>query len=62
MTRYEKLRAQVREARSKGLIDLEMTREQKIDWVFGNTAIENDGITRELVEQVVDAAAAGQSR
>jgi hypothetical protein len=31
------------------------TREQRIDWAYGNTKIENSNITREMAERAVDA-------
>jgi hypothetical protein len=33
------------------------TREQRIDWAYGNTKIENSTITREMAERAVDAKA-----
>lgn len=30
------------------------TREQRIDWAYGNTKIENSDVTREMVERAVD--------
>lgn len=33
------------------------TREQRIDWAYGNTKLENENITREMAERAVDASA-----
>lgn len=59
MPTYEKLKAQVQELRSRGEIGEWPTREQRIDWAFGNSKIENDGVTREMAEKAVDEKPTG---
>lgn len=51
---YEELMAEVDRLRSEGRVPDRPTREQMIDWAYGNTKIENDGITREIVTKAVD--------
>lgn len=50
---YEQLKAQVLQLQREGLVQVWPTDEERIDWVYGNTKIENDDITREMVEQAV---------
>jgi hypothetical protein len=50
---YEQLKARVLQLRQEGRVQVEPTDEERIDWVYGNTKIENDDITRAMVEQVV---------
>ncbi len=52
---YEELLAQVIKLRAQGRLPLQPTREEIIDWAYGNTKIENDDITREMVAIAVDA-------
>lgn len=54
-TTYEELLAQVIKLRAQGRLPLQPTREEIIDWAYGNTKIENDDITREMVAIAVDA-------
>lgn len=51
---YEQLRAEVIKLQQEGAFSVWPTREQRIDWAYGNTKIENDGITREMAERAVD--------
>ncbi len=50
---YEQLKARVLQLRQEGRVQVWPTDEERIDWVYGNTKIENDDITREMVEQAV---------
>jgi hypothetical protein len=50
---YEQLKAHVQQLQREGLVRGRPTDEERIDWVYGNTKIENDDITREMVEQAV---------
>ncbi|ACY18326.1 hypothetical protein [Haliangium ochraceum] len=50
---YEKLKAQVQELQAQGKLDIWPSQEQRIDWAYGNTKIENDAITREMAEKAV---------
>jgi len=49
-TTYEELRAKVRELQESGKLAKTLTAEEKIDWAYGNTVIENDAVTREMVQ------------
>lgn len=53
---YEALRAQVSKLQEKGSLPKKLTRDDAVDWVYGNTAIENPNITRAMVERAYDAA------
>ncbi len=46
---YEELRAKVRELQQNGRLSKTLTADEKIDWAFGNTVIENEAVTREMV-------------
>lgn len=52
---YEELLAQVQKLQSAGRLPVEPTRDQRVDWAYGNTKIENADITREMAELAVDA-------
>jgi hypothetical protein len=54
MDTYESLKAQVIELMSQGRLSPKPTREERIDFAYGNTKIENDDITREMVVAAVD--------
>jgi hypothetical protein len=47
---YEELRAKVRELQEQGKLGKTLTADEKIDWAYGNTVIENKDVTREMVE------------
>jgi hypothetical protein len=51
---YEELLAEVRRLQDSGQLPVRPTREQRIDWAYGNTKIENDDVTREMAERAVD--------
>jgi hypothetical protein len=51
---YEELLAEVRRLQDAGQLPVRPTREQRIDWAYGNTKIENSAVTREMVERAVD--------
>lgn len=55
---YEELKAAVKKLQSEGRLDKWPSREQRIDWAYGTTAIENKNVTREMVENAVDAKTA----
>jgi hypothetical protein len=50
---YAQLRKRVRELQKKGALPVWPSDEQRADWAFGNTAIENDNITREMAQDAV---------
>ena len=54
---YEKLRAQVRLLQEEGRLSKTLTRDEKIDWAYGNTVIENADVTRAMVETAYDTKA-----
>lgn len=51
---YEELLAEVRRLQDAGQLPVRPTREQRIDWAYGNTKIENNAVTREMAERAVD--------
>ena len=51
---YEELLAEVRRLQDAGQLPVRPTREQRIDWAYGNTKIENSAVTREMAERAVD--------
>lgn len=55
MSTYEELLDQVRKLQSAGSVPVQPTREQRVDWAYGNTKIENADVTREMAERAVDA-------
>lgn len=52
---YEQLLAQVQKLQATGSFPAHPTRDQRVDWAYGNTKIENEEITREMAELAVDA-------
>jgi hypothetical protein len=54
MDNYEKLKAEVQRLRGEGRLEEWPSREQRIDWAYGTTKIENSAVTREMAEQAVD--------
>ena len=56
MSNYDDLKARVQTLLAAGQIDRFPTREQRIDFAYGNTKIENEMVTREMVERAVDAS------
>lgn len=54
---YERLYAKVRELQGQGKLPTRVTRDQAIDWAYGNTKIENPNITREMVAEAYDTKA-----
>ncbi len=52
---YEELLAEVTRLQDQGELPLHPTRDQRIDWAYGNTKIENADITREMAERAVDS-------
>lgn len=55
MSNYDDLKVKVKTLLAAGQLDRAPTREQRIDFAYGNTKIENEKITREMVERAVDA-------
>jgi hypothetical protein len=56
MSDYDELKAKVQTLLAAGQIERVPNREQRIDFAYGNTKIENDQVTREMVERAVDAS------
>lgn len=50
---YEKLRDEVRRLQAEGRLPTWPTDQQRIDWAFGNTAIENKDVTRDMAARAV---------
>ena len=55
---YEEMRDEVLRRQAEGSLRSEPTREERIDWAYGNAVIENSEITREAVERAFDASRA----
>lgn len=55
MSNYDDLKAKVQMLLESGQIERVPSREQRIDFAYGNTKIENESVTREMVERAVDA-------
>ncbi len=55
MSEYDQLKAKVQTMLAAGQIEKVPTREQRIDFAYGNTKIENEDVTREMAESAVDA-------
>ena len=51
---YEELKVEVRRLQEEGRIDIWPSRDQRIDWAYGNTKIENESVTREMARDAVD--------
>lgn len=58
MTRYEKLKQEAQRLQSEGKLHRDWpTRDQRIDWVYGTTHIEDSSVTMETVIAAVDTPA-----
>jgi hypothetical protein len=55
MNEYEELKAKVQALLAAGEIQATPTRDQRIDFAYGNTKIENAEVTREMAVQAVDS-------
>lgn len=58
---YEDLMVQVQKLVREGRIDVRLTREQRIDWAYGNVKLHNESLTREMVAEVLDDRDARQA-
>jgi hypothetical protein len=52
---YEELKAKVRQLQEAGKLSKSLTPEEKMDWAYGNTIIENASITRDMVRTAYEA-------
>lgn len=55
MSTYDDLKAKVQTMLAAGQVERVPSREQRIDFAYGNTKIENEDVTREMAERAVDA-------
>ena len=53
--RFEALYREMRELQDQGKLGTKVTREQAIDWAYGNIALHNPDVTRETVAAAYDA-------
>lgn len=53
MQTYDKLKEEVRRMRASGEITGSPTPEERADWAYGTTKIENEDITREMTVAAV---------
>jgi hypothetical protein len=51
---YEELLEEVNRLQDEGRLSTRPTREETIDWAYGNTKIENPKITMDIVTRAVD--------
>ena len=49
-TKYQELQKRVRELQASGELSKTLSAEEKIDWAYGNTVIENADITLDMVK------------
>lgn len=49
-TKYQELQKRVRELQASGELSKTLSAEEKIDWAYGNTVIENPDITLDMVK------------
>jgi hypothetical protein len=49
---YSELSARIRRLQEENALPIYPTEEQRVDWAFGNAAIENSSVTREVVGRV----------
>jgi hypothetical protein len=55
VTQYETLKITFQQLRAYGLIPTSLSSEERADWAYGTTVIENPKITREIVRRAVEA-------
>ena len=56
MNNYDDLKVEVQRLLAAGQLDRAPTREQRIDFAYGNSKLENEDVTREMAERAVDAS------
>ncbi len=55
MNTYDDLKVKLEEMLAAGQLERVPSREQRIDFAYGNTKLENEAVTREMAERAVDA-------
>lgn len=53
MSRYDMLKAKVMALRQEGKLNVGLTREERADWAYGTTVIENSAVTRDMTDAAV---------
>lgn len=56
MRNYETLKAKVQQLQAAGKLPVVPTREQRIDFAYGNAVVENAAVTLEMATKAVDGA------
>ena len=51
---YEKLKAEVKKLRAEGRVSGRPTDEERADWAYGTTVMENPKVTREMARKAVE--------
>ncbi len=51
---YDNLKAEVLRLRQEGKLDSRPTAEERADWAYGTTKIENDAVTRKMATEAVN--------
>jgi len=54
MNNYEKLKAEIQTLRKEGRINASSSPEERADWAYGTTKIENDAVTRAMAQAAVE--------
>lgn len=55
MTKYDKLKTEVRRLRAAGILGA-LSPEDRADWAYGTTKIENDDVTLQMAEEAAKSA------
>lgn len=53
MGNYNELKEKIQQLQGEGKLPSQPTRAQRVDWAYGNTALDCDGVTRDMAEQAV---------
>lgn len=53
-TPYEQLKTQIIDLQKANKLPMELSREERISWAYGNAVIENADVTRDMAAKAVD--------
>lgn len=56
VSKYVLLKQRVQQLQAEGRLPLKLTDEERADWAYGNAAIDNPDVTREMAERAVKNA------
>jgi hypothetical protein len=57
---YEELRRKIRDLQNQGTLPTWPTPDQRADWAYGNTVIENANVTLEMAQKAVSEKPTGR--